>query len=336
MRTLATVCAGLAVFSSIVSVHLWRELRVERQQNAALRTRLTEAALPGRPSVLPVQSAATTPAAAAPNTKDSAAIGTAQTAPPVDAKAAAASATFAATQLSLLGMQSTELSKDPEYRKAQLTQRRMELAKNYPGLAEELRLSEQEARQLFEIMAERAMNLTAQAPGRPVAEQMELVRLQGEAQTKAIRDLLGDARYTQYTDYQPTRAARMQASNMGTALASAGMPLNDAQSRSLATAVVAEDRRMKQEPPLPSQNTNPANPLRGAQALAEYQNRQAESYRRYLDSASTVLSAAQLETLRQQFEQQDAQRRSSLSRITEQLESAAGAAARAAAAAGAP
>jgi hypothetical protein len=93
-------------------------------------------------------------------------------------------------------------------------------------------------------------------------------------------------------------------------LTSAGQPLNDAQARSLATAMLAEQQRQLQTPAIPA--PRPSGPRGIVEILEEGATRQDESNRRILESAATVLNAAQLGALRQRYDQESATRRQSL------------------------
>jgi hypothetical protein len=214
-------------------------------------------------------------------------------------------------------MSNAELNKDPEYRKAQLAQRRIELAQTYPGLKEALGLSDKEADRIFQAIAENTMSTADQiASLSKPGEMIENMRRQTEKQNEAIHALLGDAKFAEFNEYQQTRPARNQARTFGNTLTAAGTPMTDSQSRALTNALIAEQQRQRQQPPIPRPPADPSNPQsQTAQLMAAAQERQAENNRRVLEAASSALSATQIETLRQQFEREDAARRSILSRV---------------------
>src|SRR5688572_28244010 len=132
MLNLLRIGTGLAILLAIVSANLWRELRTERQLNADLRAQAAECANrdPGSmPATQPsnVRAAAIAPAATSgggipepPAAQQSPAINPGVTIP------------FAPER---------DLMKDPEYRSARLNQQRMNLKRNYTGVAEEMGLS---------------------------------------------------------------------------------------------------------------------------------------------------------------------------------------------------
>jgi hypothetical protein len=332
MKALAPVLAGIAVISGIVSASLWRELRAERLTNEELRTQLAESRIAGHQPVAAVQpAAAPLPTGALPAT----AAASPPTSGPAPATAEQARATAAAATNSLISTLSSTLSigsndrdlmKDPEYRKARLAQLRIQLARSNPGLAEELGLSEREANQLFELMASNQLNLTTELTATTgtgtgttdVAARVQQLQARTREQTEAIRTMLGPAKYAQYQQYQQTLPARNQVVTMGSQLAAAGQPLSDAQSRALTTVMIAEQQRPRQQAPLPSLSQGAADPQqRTAQILEESLRRQEETNRNVLDAASAHLTAGQLATLRQQFDQQNASRRQTLTRLQE-------------------
>ncbi len=114
--------------------------------------------------------------------------------------------------------------------------------------------------------------------------------------------LLGDARYTQWQDYQQTQSARLQASTYATALARAGLPLDSTQTRTIAMAMIGEQERMKQDILALARTVNLASPQTQVQAQEALKRRQEESNQRVLDAASPYLSARQLSALRSQIE----------------------------------
>ncbi len=234
---------------------------------------------------------------------------------------AAIEAGFAA---SLTGTTEKDLLKDPEYRKAQLIVTRLKLAQSNPGLAETLGLSESEATRLFEVMAEHQLKLTAEitaasaAAGGGAANLADALRRASSVEDP-MRATLGEAKYAQYQEYQRNvRPALTQVASMGSTLTAAGQPLSDSQSRALTTALLAEQQRQRQEAAVPRPNPNPETPRRAADILEEGNNRQEEGNRRILEAAASSLNSAQLEVLRQQFEQQGAQRRRTLDFAREQ------------------
>lgn len=134
--------------------------------------------------------------------------------------------------------------------------------------------------------------------------------LRNSGREDPARALLGEARYAQYQEYQRNvRPALTQVANIGGSLSAAGQPLNDSQTRALTAAMMTEQQRLRQEAAMPRPNPNPGVPRGMADMLTESADRQQESNRRILEASAATLNAAQLEVLKQQFEQQDATRR---------------------------
>jgi hypothetical protein len=319
MKNPLLAIGALLVISGIVSVNLWRDLRTERLANTELRTKLTEALhTPRSQAASPQPVAAPTPSAAVPGAP-AATTGPAPLA--VDnemAMKATAAAISAGAVAAAKGSGEGELMKDPEYRKAQLTQTRLRLAQSNPGLAETLGLSEKEADHLFEVMAERQMDLTAELTdmlareGSTASAFAELTRTSAGREDPA-RAVLGEAKYSQYQEYQRNvRPALTQVASIGSSLNAAGQPLNDSQNRALTAAMMIEQQRQRQEAAVPRPNPNPGAPRGLADSLEQTANRQQESNRRTLEASAATLNAAQLDVLKRQFEQQDALRRRSI------------------------
>jgi hypothetical protein len=234
------------------------------------------------------------------------------------ATAASVSAGAAAAAKGMTG--DRELMKDPEFRKAQLTMTRLRIAQSHPGLAETLGLSQNEANHLFEVMAETQMNRStelsealAKAGGIGNAAALTEVMRNTAGREDPARAALGEGKYAQYQEYQRNvRPALQQVASIGSSLNAADQPLDDWQSRTLTAAMMTEQQRLRQEAAIPRPSPNPGVPRGMADTLAESANRQQESNRRVLEASAATLNAAQLEVLKQQFEQQDATRRRSI------------------------
>jgi hypothetical protein len=338
MKALAPVLAVIAVVSGIVSANLWRELRVAQLTNAELRAQLAESRIAGQPAPVPLPTPAPAPvsAAPAPAAASTPVPASQQTAEQARAAGAAAATATLSTLVSTLATSTGEqdLMKDPEYRKARLTQTRIQIARSYPGLAEELGLSEREANQLFELMAVNQLNMTTELTtsitagnavsittnAQDAAARTQRMQAQNREMEESIRAMLGN-KYSQYQDYQQTRPARNQAVTMGSQLAAAGQPLSEAQSRALTTAMIAEQQRQRQQPatPLALPTAGSMDPqARTVMMLEDSMRRQEETNRNVLAAASAHLNASQVAVLRQQFDQQNAARRQTLTRMQEQ------------------
>jgi hypothetical protein len=281
MKNLLLVFTALLVVSGIVSVNLWRELRTEQQNNEELRSRLVKSGSVARAPATsatpaaPAQPVATPPPAAVPV----APIAVAKpTPPPLESEVfmtAMTAAMLGGVTSATGGTGDRDLLKDPEYRKAQLTQARLRLALSNPGLVETLGLSRTEADNLFDVMAETQLKLTveftemaAKAAGTPpsIAAMRETV----SGREDPARAVLGEARYAQYQEYQRNaKPVLSRVSSLGYSLNSASQPLNDSQARALAAAILTE--RQRQEAVAATRpKPNPAVPRNAADTMAEY------------------------------------------------------------------
>lgn len=320
MKNLLLVFTALLVVSGIVSVNLWRELRTEQQNNEELRSLLvksgnvSQATATSATPATPAQSVATPPPVAV----SEAPVAAAKPTPPrIESEVfmtAMTAATLGRSTAVSGGVSDRDLLKDPEYRKAQLTQARLRLALGNPGLVETLGLSPTEADNLFDVMAETQLNLTveftemaANAAGTPpsIAAMRETV----SGREDPARAVLGEARYAQYQEYQRNaKPVLTRVSSLGYSLNSAGQPLHDSQARALAAAILSE--RQRQEAAAASRtNPNAGVPRNAADAMAEYRKAEEESRRRVIAAVSPHLDSAQIEVLQKENEQQIASAR---------------------------
>jgi hypothetical protein len=310
MRSVLPVCAGLVLISGVVSATMWSKLRTERQFTADLSKQLTDAN--SRIQALTLASQR--------NNVSQPVV--AQTTTPVDAKTGSTPAPSAQPAPAPMPMtaqdfraREDEMMKDPEYRKARMALRRVDIQRNYPGLAEELGLSQKDADALFELLVENQEKMTAEFSAMRGAAQMdqaardEMSRksqaLQRELETQ-VAALLGPARYAQWQEYRQTQSGRQQAVQMGRQLAEIGQPLSDVQQRALAKVLVVEQERMTQTMQELTRNLNPSDPQARLQVQEQAMKLEEEYNRRVLDAASGTLSARQIASLKQQYETQAA------------------------------
>jgi hypothetical protein len=288
-RTLASVSASLAVIAAIVAANLWRELHAERELAAALQTRMAGSAGHALDH-LPAEGSGVASAVPGANAR-----GATTVVPPADA-AMVQDAPGSGQQLPMA-------VRDPVARLAEL---RSSLEEGYPGLVEALQLTDQEADQLFGMLAEARLVLEAEATIFE-SESVDLVaaaqvsrnrQVRQREQVAAMKALLGETRYAQWQAYQQTQSVRLQARNYATALANAGAPLDSAQTNNITMAMIEEQERRQRD--------NPAQPQIQVQARPSLERQQQESRQRVLEAASRHLTAQQLGLLRRQIEQQDA------------------------------
>jgi hypothetical protein len=286
IRTSTAVCASVAVICGVMTVTLWLALGSERKVAAGLHMELAES----------LDRAAVAEA-------------TTQTPPSVPRPVVAA-------RSGNVPIGYDQLLQDPEHRKARLTMLRTALMRSYPGLAEAIGLSREEADKLLDLLAETQLKTDSQAmlafTGDPQADRAFIAKLNSNRQDlqrqqgDSIRAMLGEARYAQWQQYLPTRSVRIQAGNYATALAQAGAPLEDRQVDGLVAVMLGEQKSLRQDMIALGRTVDAANPASQAQAHTALRNRQAASNQRILDAASPQLTTQQLILLRAQFEQGDA------------------------------
>jgi hypothetical protein len=324
MKTLASISAAIAVMASIGCATLWTKLRTERQANEQLRTRITDASIASlaqaKPAVL-IASAAPTP------TANAAATAEAPVCKP-DTPAAKPAQTAVVNSLENSRNLQRELMKDPEYRKLRMAQTRANIERNYAGLVEELGLTDREADGLFDLLAKNQLAMSEESqllsingnPDQAAIEEMSRrqMAMQRE-QEESIRAMLG-GKYSQWQEYQQTRPARSRVTTLGSQLAQAGMPLTEAQTRSLTTAMIAEQQRQNQEMRTMARTVpiNPADPDARVKMMEENFKRTEENNRRMVEVAAAHMSSKQLATYKEQMDQQLAMNRISLKMQIEQ------------------
>lgn len=198
-----------------------------------------------------------------------------------------------------------ELLRDPEYRKASLERIRLTEAYINPGLAETVGLTEEEAKQLFQIRAEAQMDLmmaAANATDRSPARALtEAVMRKSKAPEDATRALLGEARYAQLGTYsREIQPVLEELSSMTYVLASAGKPLSESQAQALKTVLSADRKNPQRELPQPASRRE--NQPNAGQMLSQYQDRQKEKRARTLAVVAPYLNPEQLAVLQRQIE----------------------------------
>jgi hypothetical protein len=298
-RSLVNLSAVLLVLSGMVTANLWRELRSAREVSAALRVELGGLRA-GRVA------ADTSPATASPAPQERLEVSATATSPAASSAAIVWNAGVA---------QQSSLT-NAEIRALRLATLRSSIAQSYPGLAETLGLTAEEADQIFDLLAEHQMamatQLTAVQSEDGSASETAVLEMRDSRQAlrrqlgDSIRDLLGDARYAEWQAYQPTRPIRMQAKQYATALAQAHAPLDDVQLRAFEAALIEEHRSLQQDTVALARQVDLANPQSQQRASEALRSRRAESSQRVLTAASSQLTAQQISMLRPLLERQEA------------------------------
>lgn len=311
MRWFPAVASGVAVVSTIVAAHLWRELQSERQANAGLRTQLLETPAPtglpapSLPAAVPASRAVEGP----------------QASPSTAELPVAQMQNFEPVLAANLAAQNSLVMADPGYRNALLAQALVSLRAANPGLVEEMGLSGQESEELYQLIAAHQLDLSEEISrirGNGPVDAGTRARMQGlqqEGQSRlqdSLIALLGQDRYQQYADYQETRTARNSVASIGNTLALAGQPLATTQLRPFISAMAAAQKRQQSEMQALPRNPAPANSPAAAQQRDQQLKRVEESNRVLLEAAERHLTPAQLAIYRGQLEAQVAQARASM------------------------
>jgi hypothetical protein len=279
MRNLMLVCAGLALFSSVVAVNLWRELHAERIVSTELRAQLLGSqAAPW----VPATAGAPMPQPASAHLSASQLAAAQQDQPATSEADKQAQPAQQANQnpVARIVLNQQELMKDPEYRKARLAQTRLSISQNYPGLVEELGLTPEEASRLFDLMTQSQLEMsdlsmtaaTINGVAPDPAAMEETMRRRTEMQRRqddALMSMLGSSRFGQYQEYQQSRPARQQVVQLNRALEGVGLPLTAEQSRPLTAAYIAEQRRQREDTQRMAMNRAQAGPGDQARMMDE-------------------------------------------------------------------
>ncbi len=295
MRRIALICAGLALTAIIVSAYLWPQLHDEREPNSQASVTAPDAAL---------QQASTSPPSQPVHALET-------STQEVQKSVRAQDPPDAAALIPDSVRHEAQLLKDPEFRDAEFAQVRRRMASDYPGIAEELNLSEQQVNELFDLLANgqlerRSANVFTEPGSQPdIAAMEEMARKRQDAyrrQQDSLAALLGTDKYDQFKQFEAGRVQRVQAHNLGRTLASAGQPLSSEQQRHLTTAFVTEDTVKREQASLAG----------GARDGDGSVRMQGESNQRLIDALKLKLSAEQIEVLQGSGDDELAQQRAEL------------------------
>lgn len=136
-----------------------------------------------------------------------------------------------------------QLMQDPEYREAMRVQMRGNVARQYPGVIQELGLDPQQADEFFDLLADQQMRMNDQMQPvwdaestdptdqaamqerhRKIAEQAAENQRKSEAELAAH---LGQGKLQAWKEYQSTMGMRYELENMRSTLSANGLPLTD-------------------------------------------------------------------------------------------------------------
>ena len=311
MPRLTSLFAATTVITGIAAAYLWQQLHAERLVSAELRARGAQLEPSSLPAESPQLAGRQLPVAGEPID---------------DGRAGAVSGQASSDRPNAttpsMAIDFRALMADPEYRKAQLAQIRVQIRQNYPDLGKVMGFTPVEMDAFFDLLArhtEEQMTHSFDPTSGPEArqEQQRALVAQLQANQVEIEQLLGPARNEQWKDYQATLEGRQRVVRMRTALATTEHPLTAQQEAPLLDTVLAENRRRRQQ--VASMGV-PADP----RAQFEYQERllkeTAESYDRVVEGARGYLNAPQLEVIRSTMDQQLAMQRAVLRASRAQME----------------
>ncbi len=267
MHKIALVLAIAAVGEGAVTLHLVRQLQLERENAQTLQARVTqlEQAAPQRqagatfvaipqPTVSPFTVGARTgpakPAPAAGNTMMVNRFAAGSVAPPLDPAQMR-------EQMNAVRERQRALMRDPEYREAMISQQKVMLTRSNPTVAKDLDLTPEQVERLFGTLAEQSLRMaentdaviwdeqSASDPAK-VQEAQRKATEQYNANEAELKTALGEAKYREWQEYQATAPARWQSTQLRTSLANAGVPLDPSLAKPL-MKVLQEQQKLEQQ-----------------------------------------------------------------------------------------
>jgi hypothetical protein len=153
-----------------------------------------------------------------------------------------------------------QLMQDPDYREAIRVQQRSNMTRQYPGVAQELGLTADQAERLFDLLAEQQLTANEQAefmwdpegadPAELQQRQEKMQQRWTEIHQKNEAELaahLGPEKLQSWKDYQSTLGARHQAEQLRSTLASRGVQLGEDASRAVVKAYAEAQKAEMQE-----------------------------------------------------------------------------------------
>lgn len=252
MHKIALVLAIAAVGEGLLALHLVRQLHEERDSAHVLQARVTE--LERRAP----QGAAAAAFVAVPQSTASPFVIVNRDAP-AQAQVTQPAATNVPDRQDLREQmraameRQRSLLRDPEYREAMQTQQKMLLMQQNPDVARDLNLTAEQVDRLFGTLAEQSLrsmdtvNAWEQQASQATPEEMQRKALEQQNTNEAeLKNVLGDAKYREWMDYQTTAPARYEAARLRGLLANAGVPLDQNLAKPL-LKVLLEHQKLEQQ-----------------------------------------------------------------------------------------
>lgn len=312
-RTLfALILLGLAL--AMTSLHLVQQLRQEQAAVASLQSQLAELRNASRSGPLP-------PSDIEPTGGET----TAPREPSALAPADTVTTAFAPIgdegvvvnpELPGARFRQSEMLRDPQYRDALRQRTLLTLPRTMPGLREALGLSEAQATQLFELLADQQVQseaIDSPLPQRGQSreeffQQRREQRLQQDEQAQAqIRELLGDQGYQRWREYRASLGARHQVEHMRTTLARHGVVM-DEQLMPVLVQALADDQASWAAQQQAALSSRPAPSQSPSQAMVDGMGRagveqrlqsQSDQLERSLQAVSPYLTGEQRRVLQE-------------------------------------
>ena len=280
MHKIALVLAIAAVGEGAVTLHLVRQLHLERDNAQTLQARVTElerkvpqpaaagatfVAIPRQPTVSPFAGGNT-------NAPPPQAVASRGSVAPASAFMAGSFSSAAPPdqqqmreQINASMERQRALMRDPDYRDAMLMQQKMALKRQNAGLAKDLDLTAEQAERLVDTMAEQAMRSMENANFMGWGEQPDAAKMQ-ELQRKAmeqqrsneaeLKAVLGAAKFREWQEYQALTGVRWEADRVRASLANAGVPLDDNLAKPLLKTLQEQQNKMLQQAAAKAGSTN--------------------------------------------------------------------------------
>jgi len=360
MTKIALVLAIVAIGEGGVTLHLVNQLREERASAQQLQARVTELeskapqAAPGAtfvtvpaPPVSPFAIVKKDGAPPAPQAIAGVLSSSNLTMVNSFSPGAAPDAEQMREQIKKNMERQAALLRDPEYREAMLAQQKMGMRQANPNLARDLELTPEQADRLFSTLAEQQMRQMENTTPWTWGEQPDPAKLeefqrkmtqQQTANENEIKRVLGDAKFREYQEYQSLSGVRWEADRVRTALANAGVPLDENLTKPLLKTLQEQQQKMLQQMATAAASGNnsivAAGGLRagfisepGAPApadMVEMQEKsldfQAQHQKRQREALARVLSPEQLKVIEEEHNAELQMQRAQLRMIRAQQE----------------
>ena len=323
MNKLTIILLIAVIASASASVHFWRQLDEEREQRAALQTRIAELE-EARPVVAATQSV--------PEPEAAPSVGARSAAPTVPNRSPpqamiAAVGPGPAVASSRLGVADAEMRqrmmdareqqlrmlKDPEYRELMRTQQKHGMYQMYADLEPRVGLTKDESERLLDVLAEQSLrNMEEQQPmfassdGSPpseteIRERQRMYEEQRRKNDAEVAAVLGP-KFDEWQAYQKNSWSRMQVTQLRQALSTTDEPLRQEQMKPLVEAIAREQQHIMTPMRSGAINTRP-DAASQARMAEEWLERTAQSHERVRTAVQGLLSPSQFEQLQRQQQQ---------------------------------